>query len=138
MEAYRKVSAFIPYKTKNGKVYIFLQKRAKNARRAPGMFGFFGGGIEEGETAYEALLREVKEELDFVPNKEPNLYQELSLPVVDLSFFTLRVDDDFESKIKILEGDYGKWFSEEDYIKNKDLITGEHSVLDKLYMDLIK
>lgn len=43
---------------------FLLQHRADNATRAPGMWGFFGGGIEEGETPEQALVRECKEELD--------------------------------------------------------------------------
>lgn len=65
----RKVSLLIPYQTRRGKVFVFLQKRAKDAKRLPDYFGFFGGGIENNESSEEALKREILEELDFVPEK---------------------------------------------------------------------
>ncbi|MEI6627085.1 MAG: NUDIX hydrolase, partial [bacterium] len=58
----------IPYKIINGEFFFFLQKRSDDAERAPGWFTIFGGGVELGETAEEAMLREVKEELNFIPN----------------------------------------------------------------------
>ncbi len=48
---------------------ILLQHRAKNAERLPDFWGFFGGGIEKGETPEQALVRESQEELDYTPRK---------------------------------------------------------------------
>lgn len=45
----------------NSKGEIFLQDRAGHL---PPPWGFFGGGLEEGETPLEAVIRETKEELD--------------------------------------------------------------------------
>tara|TARA_Y100000310_G_C20165400_1_gene571120 strand:+ start:81 stop:470 length:390 start_codon:yes stop_codon:yes gene_type:complete len=45
---------------------ILLQHRADDVKRFPGKWGFFGGGIEEGETPEEAVKRETKEELEYV------------------------------------------------------------------------
>lgn len=61
----RKISALAPYKIENNEVFIYLQKRAKNAKIAPGLFGFFGGGREGDETKEEALLREIEEGFAF-------------------------------------------------------------------------
>lgn len=46
---------------------FLLQHRADDAKRAPGMWGFFGGGIEEGETPEQGLVRECQEELSITP-----------------------------------------------------------------------
>jgi len=43
MENKRKISALAPYKSENGLIFIFLQKRSKEQKES-GLFGFFGGG----------------------------------------------------------------------------------------------
>ena len=58
----RNVSLFILY-TPEGK--ILLQHRSKDAERLPNYWGFFGGGIEQGESPEQALKREVVEELSY-------------------------------------------------------------------------
>ena len=45
----------------NQKQEIYIQDRTGHK---PPPWGFFGGGIEEGETPLEAVIRETKEELD--------------------------------------------------------------------------
>ena len=56
----RDVSLIILY---NKDKRMLLQHRAKDAPRAPDFWAFFGGGIDEGETPEEALVRESMEEL---------------------------------------------------------------------------
>lgn len=57
---YRRVAIFIPY---NEKGEILLQHRTDDAPHYPGFWGFFGGGIDEGETPEDAVDREAMEEL---------------------------------------------------------------------------
>ncbi len=57
----RKVSLIFFYDEKKR---ILLQDRKFISKHGE-EWGFFGGGIKEGETPAEAIVREVKEELDF-------------------------------------------------------------------------
>ena len=111
-----------------------MQKRARD-QKEPGFFGFFGGGAAENETPEEALIREIKEELDFIPENFKH-FGEYNLPNIIMDLFVLKVGDDFEKRIKISEGDYGKWFSEQDFLNEKEFITGDLAILEELYQKL--
>ena len=60
--AVRNVAGLILYNDQN---QVLLQHRSEDAPRSPGYWGFFGGGIEEGETPEQALARELVEELEY-------------------------------------------------------------------------
>ena len=49
-----------------------LQHRSETAKRYPGHWGIFGGGIEVGEEPEMAMRREILEELEYIP-KNPTL-----------------------------------------------------------------
>lgn len=60
--------------TEDGRVLLQLRDDIPNIAQ-PGRWGFFGGGIEDGETAHETVTREFEEETgfsysmdDFVPS----------------------------------------------------------------------
>jgi 8-oxo-dGTP pyrophosphatase MutT (NUDIX family) len=133
----RKVSVLVPYKKENGMIYVFLQKRSDDAEREPGLFGFFGGGADNDETPEEALLREVKEELDFVPDNFEH-FGTYYLPKTVVDVFTTEVGSNFEEEITVLEGDYGQWFNRDDFEKERHLITGDLKILEELYNKLSK
>lgn len=137
----RKCACLIPYKVSDGQVLIYLQKRGKDAQKAPGKFGFFGGGLENNETAEEGLLREIKEELDFVP-KDFWYLGDYEFARKELITFCLKVGESFEKEIKVLEGDYGKWFSERDIFSlqdfNKEFIDDDKPVIIDFFRKIKK
>lgn len=132
METKRKVSILIPYWIKDGQVNVYLQRRSPYARRSPDYFGFFGGGAEEGESPEDTLKREMKEEISFVPEGYRHFKKyEFERSIAEV--FMVPADDSFESRVTILEGEYGKWFSEQEVRDESKLIEHDKTVLEDLY-----
>jgi len=50
----------------NKELDFLMQIRSKDAPIMPGVVGFFGGGIEENESPYDAAVRESFEELSII------------------------------------------------------------------------
>lgn len=137
MNQKRKISSLIPYKVKNGKILVYLQKRSSDMKVLPDFFGFWGGGAENDENPEEALQREIKEEMDFVPSN----YEHFGVYEFEGSiknFFILEVDDAFEDNITVLEGDYGTWFNEKEAEEEQKLIEKDKIVLRDFYKKITK
>ena len=130
-------SVIIPYKIKNGKVFVFLQKRSATAKRAPNKIGFFGGHIEPGETKEQALVREIKEELNYSLQEYKFLDSFEFARSIRITFY-MKAPDDFEDKIEVLEGDYGKYFSEEEAEKEPNIIEEDRTVLKRFFEEIKK
>jgi 8-oxo-dGTP pyrophosphatase MutT (NUDIX family) len=103
-------ASFVPYRERNGEYEYYLQMREKHKKRSPGVFGMFGGVIEEGETPEVAVIREVQEELAYVPANVryigPHEQGEDTLNV-----FVEEVGPGFEAEVEVLEGEYGKFLT---------------------------
>ena len=127
-----KVSVLIPYKIKNNDVEVFLQKRTEDAKVAPGCFGFFGGKIEEQETPDEALKREIKEELD-LSVEDYKFFKQYDFGNVLINVYISEVGEDFEGKISVNEGDYGKFFSGKEVFKEPKLAENANIILGDLF-----
>ncbi len=128
----RKVSILIPYIFKNNTISVYLQKRSKDAKRLPDCFGFFGGGIEENESPEQALRREMKEEINFVPEGY-SYFKKYNFSASIKNFFILKVDKDFENKITVFEGEYGKWFTEPEVFNEPKLFDEDRLVLQEFF-----
>jgi len=98
---------------------------------------FFGGGVEGDENPEQALKREIKEELDFVVEGAKSFGQYESDRAIK-NVFTFEVPDDFEEKITVLEGEYGKWFNKNQALGEPKLIESDKLVLEKFFESLNK
>jgi 8-oxo-dGTP diphosphatase len=131
----RLISILIPYRMDGDKFLVFLQKRSKDAKRLPDFFGFFGGGAENGETPEQALIREMMEEINFVPSGYIYLgvYE---FPRSVKSIYYLEVGDEFEKQIEVKEGEYGRYFTENEALIEPNLIEEDKIVLRDLFSKL--
>ena len=100
----RQVVAYVPYRImQGGMLEYFLQRRDEKAQYHSGIYSLFGGGIESNETLTEALMREVHEELRYVPSNAHYLAL-CSSGYGDFFTFIEEVDLEFERNIDIHEG----------------------------------
>ena len=98
----------------------------------PDFFGFFGGGAENDENPEEALQREMKEEIGFVPDGYRH-FKKYEFDRSTKDIFVVEVGDGFEDKVEILEGEYGRWFGEHEALGEPKLIEEDKIVLRDLY-----
>ena len=102
-----KGSSLIPYKITNGKIYVFLQQRTKNAPRYPGFLGLFGGSAKNEENTEDTLIREIDEELKYIPKKHILFGEYYYDGFYPLSAFIEKIDENFQDRVTVCEGDGG-------------------------------
>jgi 8-oxo-dGTP diphosphatase len=78
----------------------------------PNCWGTFGGQIEEGETPQEALIREIREELDYDMEK-PELYRVYSFDGYDIYMFSTIDKKITLNDFDVREGQRAGFFSRE-------------------------
>ncbi len=116
------VVKIILYDSKNR---VLLQLRTKDAIDG-GKWSLFGGSSEEGETPEHAIVREIKEEINYdLKNfkrfdKQGNRY-----------WFLGKIDKDV-SELKLGEGDDFGFFSAKE-IRNMNLTDNTRKMLDKFF-----
>ena len=114
----------------NDKRKILLQHRSEDAERLPGYWGFFGGGVEKGETSEEAVKREAFEELNYVP-KNPKLLmtQKFKYQNHNLTKYVFIEKCDDKEFLELREGQDWAWFKISDTNKLK-IIDHDREVLE--------
>ncbi|MDD5133088.1 MAG: NUDIX domain-containing protein [Candidatus Nanoarchaeia archaeon] len=125
----RSVAIIIFYDSENR---ILMQSR-KNISKHGEEWGFFGGGIELGETPEQALKREIKEELTydikefkFFKKYGPTIYGDMKI-----TYFVFLSKLPLISKFKQVEGDSMKLFTVKE-TKELKLVSGDYPILDDL------
>ncbi|MFH1073369.1 MAG: NUDIX domain-containing protein [Nanoarchaeota archaeon] len=123
---HRNVSVAIIY-TEDGK--LLFQDRDGIAKFGE-KYDFFGGGIEEGETPKDAILRELKEELDFDFSdvKTFKTYEYTIDEKNSRTFNVFIIKVPTLDKIKVLEGKGAKTFTYKEALKQK-LFPGDQVIL---------
>lgn len=131
----REASVLIPYYIKSSEIFVYLQKRGKEARVLPDYFSFFGGKLEKGESPEEALKREIKEELNIEISGYSFLGEyESSVDVsIVLHMYAMEVTADFENTVTVSEGEYGKFFSKEEVLQEQKLIDSDKKIIKDLW-----
>ena len=102
---------------------ILLQHRSEDAKRLPGYWAFFGGGIEEGEIPEEAVKREAMEELNYeLEGPKLIMTQKFTWKEDQNTKYVFVEEYDQDKKITLGEGQGLKWycFSELDKLKIVD------------------
>lgn len=119
---------------------ILLQDRTGKAKHGE-EWGFFGGGIEQGETPEQAVVRETEEELGYKLTKFKYIGEyKNTLPngfIIERHIFVSSLKDQF-SKFVQKEGAGMQLFSIKEAKKLK-MISGDYQTLDMIakYLDVV-
>ena len=126
---------FIPVSSgliiQNNQVLICLRSENDNGG---GLWEFPGGKIEINESSEEAVIRELKEELDIVVHKPKKVMQYLHRfknLIYDISFFEVI---SFKGSIKNIVHDELKW-TDLASINNYNFISGDLLIIEGLIND---
>lgn len=109
-ERKRKIGSLVAYRKRGDEYEFFLQKRDERAKTNPGQFALFGGGIEEGETPKEGMVREITEELGYIPINY-RFFSRYEIANAILNVFIEEVPHDFEAHVVVHEGEGGKFLT---------------------------
>ena len=113
---------------------VLLQHRTEDAATLPGYWAFFGGRVNEGEAPEEAVRREAKEELDYLP-RSPELILEHAFSEGDASgnlyVFAERFAGDM-SVLRLQEGQGWGWF-DAGGIKPLRMVARDRGILEALW-----
>ena len=129
----RRVALIIFY---DDKKRILLQDRRGISKRGE-EWGYFGGGIDEGETPEQAVVRETKEELqyDLKEHRYVGRYtDEIPAHVIDRHVFIAPLKD--SSQLTQIEGKNMQFFTLEEALKLKMVSEGDKEVIRAIAKEL--
>lgn len=111
---------------------ILLQHRSDDAKRLPGYWAFFGGGIKPGETPLEAVKREAKEELEYsLHNPRKVLTQEFHGKDCHGTKYVFMEEYDSAQEFILREGKAMGWKTIKE-TKNLKIVDHDREVLEQI------
>ncbi len=110
----------------------FLVIRRSRHVVAPRAFCFPGGGIEAGESEQQALIREIREELDVTIEAKRHLWSSVTPWDVRLSWWIAELDPDATPKPTPAEVESVHWCSRQEMRELPGLLQSNHHFLDAL------
>jgi 8-oxo-dGTP pyrophosphatase MutT (NUDIX family) len=136
MKNKKEVSSYVPYRKKGDSYEYYVQKRTADAKLNPGHIGLFGGHAENAETPEEALMREIQEELAYVPQK-PVYFSRYEMAERVLHVFIEDVGPAFESQVQISESESARFMTLEEFSNVELIQPGARLILPEVarYLD---
>ena len=111
---------------KNNKYLLQLRDNKPNIS-SPNTWGFFGGGVDSGETHKDALIRELEEELSWKPKNIEFFYADYEL---NTKWFSVYCDSP-TNNLNLMEGQDMKWFESKEINRLKNTPDIVHNIINK-------
>jgi 8-oxo-dGTP diphosphatase len=120
----------------NDKGEVLLQQKTSDHPFAADKWCFFGGGIEDGETHKEAIIREAYEELRYKLSNATFLFtKDLNNNIVEKMHFFLDSYDETQ-ELELHEGQALGWFSKEQ-ISDLDMLSWDKEAIHRIFEEFI-